>query len=87
MRDYPYWPGGPRPPRTGRIYDRSRHDGPEVTNHSLANREESIYGLLGLTTPVLPQDLTVIIPELRRGVLGLPFEVFSHQNPNVAEGV
>ena len=37
-----------RPPYTGRIYDRSRLDGPDVTAHSLENREESIYGVPGL---------------------------------------
>jgi hypothetical protein len=36
------------PPRTGRIYDRSRHEAPMVISHSLGNREESIYGLLVL---------------------------------------
>ena len=46
MRDYPCWPGGRRPPRTGRIYDRSRLEEHGVTNHPLDNREESIYGLL-----------------------------------------
>ena len=35
-----------RPPRTGRIYDRSRLDGLDVTIIRLTNREESIYGLL-----------------------------------------
>lgn len=34
------------PPRTGRIYDRSRLEGDIVRNRSLENREESIYGLL-----------------------------------------
>ena len=47
VRDYPCWPGGKGPPRTGRIYDRNRREGPTVTTHSLDHREESIYGLLG----------------------------------------
>jgi hypothetical protein len=45
VRDYPYWPGGRWPPHTGRMYDWNRLEGP-VTNHSLENREESIYRLL-----------------------------------------
>ena len=39
------------PPRTGRIYDRSRLEGHRVTNRPLDNREESIYGLLGQASP------------------------------------
>ena len=34
------------PPLTGRINDRSRHEGAVVISHSFDNREESIYGLL-----------------------------------------
>jgi hypothetical protein len=34
------------PPTTGRIYDRNRLERLWATNHSLDNREESIYGLL-----------------------------------------
>lgn len=33
------------PPLTGRIYDRSRHEG-DVISRSFDNGEESIYGLL-----------------------------------------
>jgi hypothetical protein len=33
---------------TGRIYDRTGFDDHQVNGHLLDNREESIYGLLGL---------------------------------------